>query len=667
MPDFTNMLSWPQWVILGLVPPAIVLLYFLKLKRRPIVVPSTYLWHKSIEDLHVNAVWQRLRRNILLWLQLLLIALAMGALLRPSWQGLKFLGGRSIFLIDNSASMSATDEKPSRLEEAKRQVRDLLEQMRSGDAAMLISFADTARVEQSYTNDADQLEKALKNIRPTARCTSLLEALKLASGLANPGRSAYESSDTRVAEALPATVYIFSDGKFPPVTGFSLGNLKPKFVPLGSAGARNVGILALSAERNETRPDWLQVYARLENFSAEKQTVRMELLLDGQLKDADKVEVAPGEPQGVKFDLLGVESGTLRLRLKTDDQLPVDDKAYLVLAPPRRGCVLLVTAGDEPLEMVLQTSSAKELAEVRVEPVSYLATKKYAAEADTGIFDLVIYDGCRPKKMPLANTLLIGEPPPSDKATPPSGRWRAEPSVVLPQIIDVDAIHPLMQWLDLGDVTLYGGRPLTPPPGAKTLVYCDAGPMAAVAPRDVYEDLVLGFRIMENQTAAGGAARQIPGTDWYKKASFPVFFRNLLEYFSRQRAQSTRDPLQPGRAVTLEAPQGGAVLQVRTPTGKKIDLKTGPSGRVLFTDTKEIGIYQVLSGGKTFQRFAVDLFDPGESDIRPNPSPSIKVGDIVVAGENRWQADRKEIWKYLVLIGLVVLGIEWYIYNRRIF
>ena len=69
-----NMLSWWQWSLLAAIPPAIVLLYFLKLRRVPLQVPSTFLWHKSIEDLHVNSIWQRLRQSILLLLQILLIA-----------------------------------------------------------------------------------------------------------------------------------------------------------------------------------------------------------------------------------------------------------------------------------------------------------------------------------------------------------------------------------------------------------------------------------------------------------------------------------------------------------------------------------------------------------------------------------------------------------------
>jgi hypothetical protein len=40
---------------------------------------------------------------------------------------------------------------------------------------------------------------------------------------------------------------------------------------------------------------------------------------------------------------------------------------------------------------------------------------------------------------------------------------------------------------------------------------------------------------------------------------------------------------------------------------------------------------------------------------------------VEVKGENVWKAARKEIWKTVVLIGLAVLLVEWYIYNRRIY
>src|SRR5688500_6792158 len=140
--DFITMLSGWQWALLALVPPAILALYFLKLKRQPLEVPSTYLWRRTIEDLHVNSLWQRLRSSLLLLLQLLFIALVMIALLRPNWQSTRSIDNRLIFLVDNSASMQATDRNPSRLAESKLKIAEMIEQMESDDVAMIISFAN---------------------------------------------------------------------------------------------------------------------------------------------------------------------------------------------------------------------------------------------------------------------------------------------------------------------------------------------------------------------------------------------------------------------------------------------------------------------------------------------------------------------------------------------
>jgi REP element-mobilizing transposase RayT len=63
---------------------------------------------------------------------------------------------------------------------------------------------------------------------------------------------------------------------------------------------------------------------------------------------------------------------------------------------------------------------------------------------------------------------------------------------------------------------------------------------------------------------------------------------------------------------------------------------------------------------------AVNLFDPIESDIRADTTPLVKIGYVEVVGSSVWEPARHETWKWILLIGLGVLSLEWYTYNRRI-
>src|SRR3954451_5791579 len=85
--QFSSPLGGVAMAALAGIPVGIIALYFLKLRRRPVQVPSTLLWRRSMEDLHVNSLFQRLRRNLLLFLQLLAVFLLMLALLGPRVRG----------------------------------------------------------------------------------------------------------------------------------------------------------------------------------------------------------------------------------------------------------------------------------------------------------------------------------------------------------------------------------------------------------------------------------------------------------------------------------------------------------------------------------------------------------------------------------------------------
>src|SRR5437764_13314974 len=102
--QFSTPLGITAWAILAGVPIGIIALYFLKLRRHPVQVPSTLLWRRSLEDLHVNSLFQRLRRNLLLFLQLLAVLLSMLALAGPRITGSTGQGRRFVLAIDTWAS-----------------------------------------------------------------------------------------------------------------------------------------------------------------------------------------------------------------------------------------------------------------------------------------------------------------------------------------------------------------------------------------------------------------------------------------------------------------------------------------------------------------------------------------------------------------------------------
>lgn len=663
--DFLNTLSLWQWGLLALVPPAIIALYFLKLRRQPLAVPSTYLWSRAIEDLHVNSLWQRLRQSLLLFLQLLLIALLAFTLLRPGWQGTELQGIRHIFLIDTSASMEATDEAPTRLDSAKQQAIALIEQMKPGDAAMVISFSDVARVEQPFTDNRRTLRTKVELIEQTKRPSDLSEALRAASGLANPGQSGDATEgDVPTAEAMPATLYILSDGGFASVPKFKLGNLEPIYLRTAGDEQQNAAITAFSTEVNPEKPGKVQAFARLESYSSAEMVVETSLYLNDTLLDAKKVTLPPRDPQsrlpgasGVNFEMQEIESGILRLEMAASDNLKADNTAWAVVNLPRPTKVLLITPGNDALELALRTDEAQKVADVSIAEPKLLESKAYEDQAAEGAYDLIIYDQCAPKTMPSCNTLFIGR-------LPPVAEWKAKgPKEGPPLVIDTDQVHPLTQLVQMGNVKIVEATPIEGPPGTVTLIDADVGPIYAVGPRGGYEDAVLAFDIIAYKP---DGSRE-PITDWPIRRSFPVFVMNAVKYLGGVRSSLAAPNIKPGQPAILRTATPVASVRVQTPRKDQFEVPRETQNTYIFGRTDELGIYDVRegSGQKVTQQFAVNLYDSRESDL--TPAEKLDVGNEEVKAKEGKQEARQELWKWLLLGAICVLIFEWYIYNRRVY
>lgn len=315
----------PGWALLLLtLPLVLLLLYFLKLKRKPLAVPSTYLWKKSIEDLHVNTLFQWLRNNLLLVLQIFALLFLIYSVLGLRLHGATSRARHYVLMIDNSASMACQDVAPSRLDWAKDQALKEIDAATDDDFGMVIVFNSKATTLQTYTNNRGRLREAVRSVRQTQKATRIEEALALAESLANPVRSTeemaarpddvpagQERSFGREARGIQADVHLYSDGRFATLTEQALAQLGARQIgnvsPLGNlnlhyhaAGtiepdrhAHNVGIVGLNAVRyigpgaKAARQDVqkLLVLVNVLNYNKTPATVKLKLdvYVDGAL------------------------------------------------------------------------------------------------------------------------------------------------------------------------------------------------------------------------------------------------------------------------------------------------------------------------------------------------------------------------------------------------
>jgi hypothetical protein len=692
----------PAWasIALLLVPPLLILLYFLKLKRKPLQVPSTFLWRKSIEDMHVNSLFQWLRDNVLLLLQLLIVLLLIYAVLAFQVHGSTSTGKHYILLIDNSASMAVADVGKSRLEAAKEEAQREIDAHAEGDRGMVIAFNSRASILQPYTSDRNLLRAAVASIAPTQRPTRIDEALRLADSLANPLRSTDDAAvrpanedpaqaRTYVpAEGIAAEVHLLSDGRFPDVSAFAAGNLDLNYHRIGKVGPEdvdNIGLVTLNAVRDEQDASKVQVFVRALNFRRQDATVKVEIewRVPGQgdfnLRDqmvrlpgrvyrpADPERDDPGSDvpgEGVAtFALGGVDDSAnvvVHARLRdVHDQFPLDDEAWLAIGVVRKARVLIVTPGNEVLRDFFDLDATSKVAKVTyLSPADLLDEAKYGRPARSGEYDLAIFDRCAPANedaMPLGNTFFID-------AVPPPWKRADMPPLKETQIRNPTSNHPLMRHLTALDEIAFSEAfrfdlkaPGVPPRTPRLLETDRETAVLFALPRRAFQDLVLAFPLVND--------RGQWATTWNLKLSFPVFLRNVLYNLGHITDAAAEENVQPGEIKALRPDAVVDRIEVVDPGRRRETLARGVAGDFSYKSTESVGVYTAAwPGGE--RRFAVNLLDADESNLQPRDA--IKLGEQrLAAGQSRRQT--YDTWKWIAVAALLLLVLEWAVYHRRVF
>jgi hypothetical protein len=594
--------------------PVVIVFYLLKRKRVVKLVSSTVLWQKFLSETQASAPFQKLRKNWLLILQIILLALAVLALSRPFFATKTKPAELRVVILDTSASMLATDETPSRFEKARAEALKWVDGLANNDQMVILQAGANTEVKQSATSEKAALRRALQSCVCSDGPTRLVPALRMADSLVRDQRS--------------AEIHLFSDGAVPELNEFENKALPLIFHKVGKSD-NNLGITALDVRANPEDARLRAVYASVANFSSNSVETEMELLLDDRLLETRPLTVPAGETSPQVFRAEQPKDGIFTVRITAKDALAVDNQASIVSLLPKPVHILLVSRGNRLLEKAL-----------RAAPNVDLATAMDSTDPAAG-YDFVVLDDVTPTVWPAGNVLAIHVV---------NTNWlEGVTRVETPAIVDWRTAHPLLRYAGLDNVQVMESLTAKAPTWALSLVDSPQAPLVLAGELGRQRIIWIGFDLLES--------------NWPLRVSFPIFIANAVDWLNPANAKSAQLVVKPGDPFRLALARPEKSAQVTLPSGVTKTLDVDPkANEFVFGDTLRQGIYRVHVGTND-TAFCADLLDTAESNIKPRDE--LQLGKYSKVTATKMQRTNMELWRTIALIGLLMLMAEWWYYHRR--
>lgn len=297
------------WALLGI--PLVIVLHFIRSRKRRQDVSALFLWKKAAE---IAQARRRFSPSWLLLLQILFVALASLALSQPH---LVFQGAPDrVLVIDASASMAARDGDGVRLDKALVAAGDLLA---GGGRVAVVRAGLDATVVQPLSADRNEVAASLERLVAADREASLERALDLAASIVPEGE-----------------VHLITDQPAPPGLAPGVG-----FHPVGGDGA-NLGISTFDIGLQ-------QAYVAVVSTSARPQEVPLELRQEERIVAQTTLLVPAGGQANATFPIQVEGFVEAHITVPDWDALPLDNTAFT----GSRELLVVVDEAPVPLQRAL--------------------------------------------------------------------------------------------------------------------------------------------------------------------------------------------------------------------------------------------------------------------------------------------------------------------------
>src|SRR5436309_13634070 len=230
-------LTAAQAGLLAATTVAIIIgLYLLKLRHRRVLISSSILWRRVLDERQSHSLWEKLRRIISIIVAATIALLIAMSLARPEIESLTGKNERVVIVLDTSPTMNAhTSDGTTRWQHAIERAKSLLD---SGGPTTEFRVLDTAGATASaFTTDRNEVRKLIDEMSPRT---------------ADPVFPKVDGRDSQV--------YFVSDG-------VAIHNT-PSFVKRISVfeSANNVGITAFEIRSIPSTPLGYEAYLEVQNF-----------------------------------------------------------------------------------------------------------------------------------------------------------------------------------------------------------------------------------------------------------------------------------------------------------------------------------------------------------------------------------------------------------------
>ena len=438
--------------------------------------------------------------------------------------------------------------------------------------------------------------------------------------LADVGRLAPAFFGSARLPPLPAgsmEIHMFSDGVS------ALGPAKGAIDHSVFEPANNVAVTAFEARPLPNDPTRYQALVQILNASPVALAVKLVITGAPQYQLARELVISAGDTVDEIFDVTQYAEGMLRAEVHAQaDAFDRDDFAYTLVLPHRPRRVLVVTEGNAFLE-----DSIRSLPGVQV------TMSSPSAYRPSPVFDAYVFDRFAPRAPPPAGALVFRAP---------GATWlTAMPKEVNnPSVTGWDDTYPVtagVAWRDIrirrAQVAAVGAA------DSLVLVKGSAHGALVIAGNGSSPWIEVGFALQDSNFALQ------PG--------FPVFLGNALSWLADGPGFLSRG------LGSIEVPLIDA--EVRDRHGHAVAVVRVPGGTVFQANRPDV--YTITSAGKR-SHVVANVLDPDYAQINrsrfadqaPEPAPAV--------ARHRWSS--VEPWILLLLLGAVLLIVDWLTFSRRI-